>query len=175
MSDVDDDTQNDSEGVKNLRKQFEALQKQLTERDERLAKYEAAERQSGVVNALKAKGLDEAKASKLVKFYSGDDASEEAVGKWLEENADVFGVNAQQTTQVSDPNAANAQKVSNAAFGSASLNDNPAGTPHVIGDPSEIQRLYQTASIEQLQASGMLPKNLQVGYGRLVSRFAYLH
>lgn len=162
MSDENEFTE-DSAGIKNLRKEFEALQKKLAERDEKLAKYEAQDRHNSVVNTLKAKGLSEEKALKTAKFYSGDDASEESVGKWLEENADVFGVQTQNPNPAvlpTDPNAANAQRVSEAAFGiNAPIATTPSGQP--VGDPAEIQRLYQgAASIEQLQAMGLLPKNL---------------
>lgn len=153
-------TENDSEGIKNLRKQFEKLQEQLAERDAQLATFQAKERESSVAAVLKAKGLSE----KVAKFYTGDDASEEAVGKWLEENADIFGVKqgTTATTPVtpSDPNAANVQRLSDAAFGNnAPIVTTPSGQP--VGDPAEIQRLYEGgASIEQLQAMGLLPSNL---------------
>jgi len=150
----------DSKGIASLRKEFEKLQKQLAERDAEVTTLRTEKRQGSVVDALKAKGLSEDKAAKTAKFYSGDDASEEAVGKWLTENADVFGVTSeQQAPPPGDPNAANAQPVTQAAFGATPQTNAPPNS-QVIGDPAEFQRLYETATMEQLQAQGLMPKNL---------------
>ena len=80
------DTQADSEGIKNLRKQFEQQQKELAEARKQLDEFNKAKRQETVAELLKAKGVSPAAA----KFYDGDDTSEDAVGKWVEAHADVL-------------------------------------------------------------------------------------
>src|SRR3954464_4280343 len=61
---------------------------------DKLAKIEAAQRKTSIAEALKAKGLPE----KVAAFYPQDaDASEEAVAKWVQEYADVFGAAAPKT------------------------------------------------------------------------------
>lgn len=156
-------------GIAQLREQFEAQARELAE-------LKAEKRISDVASALRDKGLDAKRASSVAKFYSGEDASEAAVGKWLEENADAFGGSVQSPPAqvpapqqpVSDPNVAAAQAVQQAAFGSATPTNPPAGTPIVIGDPAELQRLYEGgASIEQLQAMNLFPKNLSPTRGAL--------
>jgi len=80
MSD-DEDLDNDSEGIKNLRKQFAELKKERTAEQEELSKFRLGARTTSVSTILKAKGIPESAA----KLYTGEDTSEDAVGKWLEE------------------------------------------------------------------------------------------
>ena len=174
MSDETNTDQNDTGGIAQLRQRFEEQAKQIAALTERNAELEASKRTSDVASALKAKGLDESRATSLAKFYSGEDASEEAVGNWLSENAAAFGVTpgAQTTTATTapngDPNVAAAQAVQQAAFGSTTPTNPPSNAPIVVGDPAELQRLYEgAASIEQLQAMGLLPKNLSPTRGAL--------
>lgn len=163
-------------GIADLRKQFEAQAQQIAALKTENAGLVELKRAGDVASALKAKGLDEKRAANLAKFYSGEDASAESVGKWLEENADAFGVSAQSqgsqapATQLPavDPNVAAAQAVQQAAFGSTTPTNPPSNAPVVIGDPAELQRLYEGgASIEQLQALGLFPKNLNPMRGAL--------
>ena len=85
----DDDDANDSELVKNLRKQVEKLGKEkaeaIAERDAALGKVRA----SSVQSLLSELGA----SPKLATYIPTDlDPSEETVRKWLEDNADVFNV-----------------------------------------------------------------------------------
>lgn len=75
--------------VQQLRKQIEDLGKKNKEQGDALAAFLAKEKANSVASVLKAKGLPE----KLASLYQGD-ASEEAVNKWVDEYADVFGVKA---------------------------------------------------------------------------------
>lgn len=175
MSDETNTGQNDTGGIAQLRKQVEEQAKQLTALSEENAGLRAEKRTTDVASTLKAKGLDEKRAASLAKFYSGEDASAESVGKWLDENADAFGVTqgSQQTPPAAnapsgDPNVAAAQAVQQAAFGTTTPTNPPAGAPIVVGDPAELQRLYEGgASVEQLQAMGLFPKNLNPTRGAL--------
>lgn len=132
----------EGEGIKNLRKQFEAQKKELAalkaEREQRVA----AERAEQVKAALKAAGVPETAA----KFYTGEDASPDAVGKWITENADVFRPAVQPQA---DPNEEAAARVNAASYGEP---ETPGTAPggRLIGDPAEIQRAIDTQPYEQL-------------------------
>lgn len=148
------------EGIKNLRKQYEEQKKELEtlrqEREQRLA----AERQSKVAEILAAKGAPAGAA----KFYSGEDASEGAVGKWLEDNADVFGVKAPAQP---DPNAEAAARVAAASYGSPEVVSNQ-GNGRVIGDPEELARQIASAPYEELVRLGIMPDPKRDPYRRPV-------
>jgi hypothetical protein len=151
MSDeFDDASGNEGEGIKSLRKEFEALKRANAEKDAALAKYQKQERQASVAGVLKAKGLPE----KVASLYQGDDASEEAVGKWIEEFGDVFGI---QQQKQNDAEQEQAKRVQNATFGSPDtpLDKPPAG--RLVGDPSELLAQMKSLSYEQLVEQGLLP------------------
>jgi len=152
------ETEDQGEGIKSLRKQYEALKAERDAQAKELATFKAAQRQSSVAEVLKAKGLPAGAA----KLYHGDDTSEEAVGKWLEEFADVFG--GASAGESNDANAANAQRVSAASGGASnSIVAGPDGK--VLGDPNEMLHAMQTLPYEELQRLGYLPKS-----GTLFSR-----
>lgn len=153
------DTEDQGEGIKGLRKQYEALKAERDAQAKELAAFKAAQRQSSVAEVLKAKGLP-ATAAKL---YNGDDTSEEAVGKWLEEFADVFGGTSAGSAE--DSNAADAQRVSAASGGASSGTAVEAGGNSIIGDPAEMLHLMQTLPYEELQKRGYMPPS-----GTLFSR-----
>lgn len=70
------------------RKHYRKLERDHAQLMERLEKADKADRKRTVEAVLKSKGLPE----KVASLYTGDDASEEAVGSWLESFADVFGL-----------------------------------------------------------------------------------
>jgi hypothetical protein len=152
MSEENEFDGNEGEGIKNLRKEFNALKKQNEEKDALLAKYQAAERRNSVAGVLKAKGLSEKAAS----LYTGEDVSEDAVGKWLESYADVFGVNTPAPASQPDANALAAQRAAEASFESLEFGTPPAGSP-VHGDLDELTRAMQTLPMEELVKRGLLP------------------
>jgi hypothetical protein len=152
MSD-DEDLDNDSEGIKNLRKQFAELKKERTAEQEELNKFRLGARTASVTGFLKAKGIPESAA----KLYTGEDTSEDAVGKWLEDFADVF-----QPKSGTDENAQNAQRVSDASQGASSTQQN--GTDlRVLGDIDEIRRALDTLPREELEKMGLVPPDVQYG------------
>jgi len=92
MSSYDDnyeDQDNDSQLVKDLRKQLRDKAKALNELQTKVENFETQSRASSIADVLKAKGLPEKVARLLPKDV---EATEEGVGKWLEEYGDVFGV-----------------------------------------------------------------------------------
>ena len=149
--DTEVETQSDSEGIKSLRKQFEAQKKELAELREFREKASREQRQSSVAEVLKAKGIPAGAA----KFYDGDDTSEDAVGKWLEAHADVFQIKSPEGDdgQQVDENAQAAKRVTTQSFGTTT-NHAPLGRAM---DPEEALRLIQTQPYEELEKLGLVP------------------
>lgn len=150
MSDENDDTTG-GEGIKNLRKEFEALKKQLAERDQELDGYRAEKRQRTVQEVLKAKGLPE----KVASLYQSDDASEEAVGKWIEEFGDVFGVKQEQ--KADDSQNREVQRVQEVFSAPETSIDRVPGGGKLVGDPNELLAQMKALSYDQLVEAGLLP------------------
>lgn len=154
MSD-DNENSTDSEGIRNLRKQYEDQAKELKALRESLAGYQKAERQTTVASILKAKGLPEKAAS----LYSGEDVSEDAVGKWAENYADIFGAQpaSTQSGTPADPNAAAAARMA-AATQSSPSTQSIAPDGYVVGDPNEMLHAIKTLPYEELVKLGYMPK-----------------
>jgi hypothetical protein len=150
MSD-DDNLDNDpeGEGVKNLRKQYDALKREQAAEREELNKLRAEKRSVSVAEILKAKNIP-ASAAKL---YTGEDTSPDAVGKWLEDFADVFNIKAADTA--TDANAEAAKRVSDASYGSEQSTQKLS--EGVVGDLDEIQRLIDTQPYDELVKMGLMP------------------
>lgn len=95
--DWDDDEsnsgQNDSQLVKDLRRQLKAKDKELQGFREELAPLKATVRQRSVEDVLKAKGVD----VKVAKLVPPTAETPEAVEQWLTEYADVLNINQQKT------------------------------------------------------------------------------
>lgn len=148
-----DENQNDSEGIKNLRKQFEAQKKELAELREFREQTTQEKRLTTVAEFLKAKGIPESAA----KFYDGDDTSEDAVGKWLEANADVFQIKTAESVPgdpAPDANAQAAQRVTAQSYGATPAVPTPNGASV---DPIEGERLMRTLPYEELEKLGFVP------------------
>jgi hypothetical protein len=144
MSDENDDMESESEGIKGLRKQYEAQAKELKEAQARLAELDKAKRQSSVADILTAKGV----SATAAKFYSDDDVSEDAVGKWVEAHADVFGINKAETdNSTPDPNAEAARRVAEASFGTSPDFASVVGR---VADPEAAMRAIKTLPYEEL-------------------------
>lgn len=141
------ESENDSEGIASLRKAHKEAQAALKAAQEELSEFRSVKRQQSVAEALKAKGLPEKAAS----LYTGDDTSEDAVGKWVEQYADVFGVK-----QEDDANAQAAQRLSAAQVGN-SANVQNAGK-QILGDPAEMLQLIQNTPYEELVKLGYMPE-----------------
>jgi hypothetical protein len=158
----DDNDIEDSAGIANLRKEFEARAKQLEALQAELNGYKAKERVGTVESVLKAKGLED-RATAVAKLYRDEDVSEDAVGKWLEENATAFGVT-QQSNQP-DPNADAAARLAAASYGQ------PATTPIQgqqlpLGNPEELAHLIKTQPFEELVKLGLMPAHDPYGNRR---------
>jgi hypothetical protein len=94
--DTDNDTQLDgSDLLKKLRKAKRADEKRIKELTEQLEGFSKAQRESTVKSVLEKKGVNQKAARLVLKDLDGD-FSEEAVSNWLDENADLFGIEVSQ-------------------------------------------------------------------------------
>ena len=102
-----EDTSNDL--VKQLRKASKQKDKELQELRSQFESLNSAQRERAIKDALASRGVN----SKIASFIPQDiDPTEESVSKWLEDYADVFGIEASQTqaTPNVNPNDAAAYK-----------------------------------------------------------------
>ena len=109
--DDDDFDTNDSSNdlVKQLRKATKQKDKELAELKAQFESLNKSQRERAIKDALAARGVN----SKIASFIPQDiDPTEESVSKWLEDYADVFGIETGQTqaTPNVNPNDAAAYK-----------------------------------------------------------------
>jgi hypothetical protein len=108
--DDDDFDTNDSSNdlVKQLRKASKQKDKELNELKAQFESLNKAQRERAIKDALAARGVN----SKIASFIPQDiDPTEESVSKWLEDYADVFGIETSQTQAPNvNPNDAAAYK-----------------------------------------------------------------
>jgi hypothetical protein len=140
--DDDDFTMDDSSNdlVKQLRKASKQKDKELNELKAQFESLNKAQRERAIKDALASRGVN----SKIASFIPQDiDPTEESVSKWLEDYADVFGIEVGQTqaTPNVNPNDAAAYKrMTNSADSGVS--------PEHNGDI--MQRLMNANSKEEL-------------------------
>ena len=114
--DEDDITQDDSSNdlVKQLRRASKAKDKELQELKAQFESLNKAQRDRAIKDALASRGVN----SKIASFIPQDiDPTEESVSKWLEDYADVFGieVSQNQTPNVNPADAAAYKRMTNSA------------------------------------------------------------
>ena len=104
----DDDFEMDSSGndlVKQLRKATKQKDKELAELKAQFENLNKAQRERVIKDALASRGVN----SKIAAFIPQDiDPTEESVSKWLEDYADVFGIETNQTQATPNVNPADA-------------------------------------------------------------------
>ncbi|HET7640861.1 MAG TPA: hypothetical protein VFK47_19280 [Ktedonobacteraceae bacterium] len=88
MSNDWDESQDESEGFKNMRKQIKEQGKLLQQQSELIAKLTAGTRAADINQALADRGLD----PRVAKFYPADSGTDDAsVDAWVNENKELFG------------------------------------------------------------------------------------
>ena len=93
--DTDTDTQMDgSDLLKKLRKAKRADEKRIKDLTEQLETFTKSQRESTVKSVLEKKGVNQKAARLILKDLDGD-FSEESVNNWLNENGELFGLEAQ--------------------------------------------------------------------------------
>jgi hypothetical protein len=140
--DDDDFTTDDSSNdlVKQLRKASKAKDKELNELKAQFESLNKAQRERAIKDALAARGVN----SKIASFIPQDiDPTEESVSKWLEDYADVFGIETSQTQATPNVNPADA-----AAYKRMTNSADSGASPEHNGDI--MQRLMNANSKEEL-------------------------
>ena len=84
-----DGSNDETNGIKDLRKAKRADEKRIKELTEKLEAFERQQRESTVKNVLESKGVN-SKAARLI-LKDLDEVNEEAVTNWLRDNGDLFG------------------------------------------------------------------------------------
>ena len=107
--DEDEDQDNDTplqgdDLVKKLRKAKRADEKRIKELTEQLESLSKVQRERVVKEVLEKKGVN-LKAARLV-LKDLDDVNEETVSHWLDDNADLFGINVPAQSNADNPSLA---------------------------------------------------------------------
>ena len=123
--DDDDITTTDSSNdlVKQLRKASKQKDKELQELRSQFESLSKGQRERAIKDALAARGVN----GKIAAFIPQDiDPTEESVSKWLEDYADVFGIEVSQTQtpNVNPADAAAYKRMTNSADSGASPEHN---------------------------------------------------
>jgi hypothetical protein len=119
--DFTEDTSNDL--VKQLRKASKQKDKELAELRSQFESLSKGQRERAIKDALAARGVN----GKIAAFIPQDiDPTEESVSKWLEDYADVFGIEVSQTQtpNVNPADAAAYKRMTNSADSGASPEHN---------------------------------------------------
>ena len=83
-------TQDEDNGIKQLRKAKRADEKRIKELTEQLETFNKAQRESVIKKVLETKGVSP-KAARLI-MNDLSEVSEDTVANWLDDNAEVFGL-----------------------------------------------------------------------------------
>ena len=139
--DEDDDNTVDtsSDLIKQLRKANKQKEKELAELKAQFEGLNKSQRERAIKDALAARGVN----TKIASFIPQDiDPTEESVSKWLESNADVFGIQVaeNQTPNIDPAQAKQYQRLTNAA--------EQGNTPNASADI--MQKLLNASSREEL-------------------------
>jgi hypothetical protein len=140
--DDDDYTTSDSSNdlVKQLRKAAKQKDKELQELRAQFDGISKAQRERAIKDALAARGVN----GKIAAFIPQDiDPTEESVSKWLEDYADVFGIETSQTQATPNINPADA-----AAYKRMTNSADSGTSPEHNGDI--MQKLMNANSKEEL-------------------------
>ena len=126
--------------IKQLRKANKQKEKELAELKAQFEGLNKSQRERAIKDALAARGVN----TKIASFIPQDiDPTEESVSKWLESNADVFGIQtteSQQAPNIDPTQAKQYQRLTNAA--------EQGNTPNAAADI--MQKLLNANSREEL-------------------------
>jgi hypothetical protein len=92
---VDTTPMNDGDAMKQLRKAKRADEKRIKELTDKLDAFDKAQRETVIKKVLEDKGVSPKAARLIVRELEGD-ISEDSVSNWIDDNAEVFGLQVQQ-------------------------------------------------------------------------------
>lgn len=128
--------------MKQLRKAKRADEKRIKELTEQLETFNKAQRESVIKKVLETKGVSPKAARLIAREFDGD-INEEAVANFIDDNADVFGI---QVQQQDNP----AQTIDRAALRQQDIVTQQAFTPDRAEDAA--MRLNEAQSAEEIIA-----------------------
>jgi hypothetical protein len=116
--DVDTTTfDSDTDLVKKLRKALKVEQRRSKELESSLGELTKSQRERVLKDVFASRGVN----PKVAAFVPGDlDASEEAISSWLEQNAEIFGVQVQPRKEVDSRDVASIRQMDNVTTGALS-------------------------------------------------------
>jgi hypothetical protein len=92
----------ETDGIKDLRKAKRADEKRIKELTEKLEMFERQQKESTVKTVLESKGVN-SKAARLI-LKDLDEVNEESVNTWLQENGDIVGYKPEVEQPADKPN-----------------------------------------------------------------------
>jgi hypothetical protein len=137
----DEDNGSGNDLVKKLRKQIDALSKQIKERDEILAEFTTQSHEASIGEILESFGLN----PRIAKFIPDEvEADEDAVAQWLNEYGDAFGIEAVEEGTES-PDAQSYERMSDFDDGSIDpfVGQDLASRIANAGSPEELSNLLK--------------------------------
>ena len=144
--DFDDEDTTPSQGednaMRNLRKAKRADEKRIKELTEQLETFNKAQKEAVIKKVLENKGVSPKAARMIAREFEGD-INEEAVANFIDDNADVFGL---QVQQQGNP----AQTLDRAALRQQDIVTQQALTPDRAEDAN--MRLNEAQSAEEIIA-----------------------
>lgn len=138
----DEDNGSGTDLVKKLRKQIDALSKQVKERDEILAEFTTQSHEASVGEILESFGLN----PRIAKFIPDEiEADEDAVAQWLNEYGDAFGIEAVEEGD-SSPDAQSYERMSDFDNGDIDpyVGQDLASRIANVGSPEELSNLLKS-------------------------------
>jgi len=107
----------DTDLVKKLRKALKVEQKRNKELESSLGELTKSQRERVLKDVFASRGVN----PKVAAFIPNDlDASEEAISTWLEQNADVFGVQVEPKKEIDSKDVASLRQMDNVTTGALS-------------------------------------------------------
>jgi hypothetical protein len=92
---VDTTQMNDGDAMKQLRKAKRADEKRIKELTDKLEAFDKAQRETVIKKVLEDKGVSPKAARLIVRELEGE-ITEDSVSNWVDDNADMFGLQIQQ-------------------------------------------------------------------------------
>lgn len=130
----------ETDGIKDLRKAKRADEKRIKELTEKLEMFERQQKESTVKSVLESKGVN-SKAARLI-LKDLDEVSEESVNNWLRDNGDIVGY----TPQTEQPAAPESVREFSRQDGATQF----AATPDVSDEYVDMLQNYNGNSEEEL-------------------------
>jgi hypothetical protein len=92
---IDTTPLSDSDAMKQLRKAKRSDEKRIKELTEKLEAFDKAQRETVIKKVLESKGVSPKAARLIVRELEGD-VTEDSVSNWVDDNADMFGLQLQE-------------------------------------------------------------------------------